>query len=68
MVGQISAGVDNAADRGLDARFGQPFGVANGHVLAATIAVMDQAGPMQRPPLVQRLFQRIEHKARMRGA
>jgi len=36
--------------------------------LAATIAVMDQAAPMQRPPLVQRLFQRIEHKARMRGA
>ena len=23
---------------------------------------------MQRPPLMQRLFQRIEHKARMRGA
>jgi hypothetical protein len=31
--------------------------------LAATIAVMDQPAPMQRPPLMQCLFQRIEYEA-----
>ena len=30
--------------------------------LAATIVVMDQAVLMQRPPLMQRLFQRVEYK------
>ena len=35
--------------------------------LASTIAMVDQAAPMQRAPLMQRLFQRVEHKTRMRG-
>ena len=39
----------------------------NTDILRPAIAVMDQAAPMQRPPLIQCLFQRIEHEACMRG-
>jgi hypothetical protein len=35
-------------------------------VLAAPIAVMDQAAPMNGAPIVERLFQGIENEARMR--
>ena len=55
--------VVEAADRGLDARFRQALGVANRHVLAAVVAMMNQVATMQRSPLMKRLFQRFEHKA-----
>jgi len=36
--------------------------------LASSIAMVNQAATMQWVPLMQRLFQRIEHKAYMRVA
>ena len=42
--------VANTADGRLDARFGQPLGVADGEILAASVAVMDDAlGAGARP-------------------
>ena len=35
------AGISDAANRGLDARFCQTLGVADGHVLPATVAVVE---------------------------
>jgi len=40
---RVVIAVADAANRGLDAGFPKPPGLANGDVLAATIAVMDQA-------------------------
>ena len=37
-------------------------------VLAAPVAVLDQAAAMQGPPVMQSLLQRVKHKPRMRRA
>jgi hypothetical protein len=34
--------------------------------LAASVAVMHEPTAMQRPPVMQSLFQRVEHEARVR--
>ena len=50
-------------ERLADAGIGQPFGVADGQVLAAAIGMMDQATALGRAPLGDGLVQRIENKA-----
>ena len=62
----VVVGVADAADRRLDAGLGQALGVFDRDVLAAPVAVMDEAAAMDGPPIMERLFQRIEHEARMR--
>jgi len=55
---RVVIAVANTADRGLNARFHQPLGLANGDILRPAIAVMDQTAAMQRPPLMQCLVRR----------
>jgi hypothetical protein len=57
--------VANASDRWLDARLGQPFGIANGHVLRAAVGMMNQPATFDGPPIMQCLVEGIEHKAGM---
>jgi hypothetical protein len=54
--------VTDAADRWFDARFGQTLGVSNGQILPATIRVMNQPAPLDRPSIMQGLFKSIENK------
>ena len=60
MRGIIEHGGANAADRRLDAGFGEAFGIFYRHVLRSAIAVMNQATAMNWPPIMQCLLQRVE--------
>jgi hypothetical protein len=53
--------VSHAADRWLDVGFGKAFGEFYGYVLRFTIAVMNQAAAMDRPTIVRRLLESIQH-------
>ena len=55
--------VANTSDRRLYPCFGEAFGVFDRYVLATPIAMVDEAAPMGRPALVDRLLQGIQHKA-----
>ena len=57
--------VANTADRRLDTRLGEAFGILNRDVLAAAVAVVDQSAAMDWPPIVDRLLEGVEHKAGM---
>ena len=59
----VVIGIADAADRGFDACFGKPLGVADRDILAAAIAVMHEPVSIKWTPLVERLFERIEYKA-----
>ena len=63
----VVVGVADAADRRLDAGLSQALGVLDRDVLAAPVAVMDEAAAMDRPPVMERLLQGIQHEAGMRG-
>ena len=54
--------VTDTADRWLNASFGQTLGVSNGQILPAAIRVMNQSALLDRPSIMQGLFQRIENK------
>ena len=54
--------VADAADRGLNASLGQPFGVADQDVLHSSVAVVHEP-TLDRPSLVQGLLQGIQYKA-----
>src|SRR5579863_1133046 len=58
----VVVAVADAADRRLQPGFDQPFGVFDRNVLHAAIAVVNQAAASDRPTLVERLLQRIEHE------
>ncbi len=58
--------VADAAYRRLNPSFKQSFRIFYRDVLAAPVAVMDQAAAMQGPPVMQSLLQRIKHEPRMR--
>ena len=62
----IVVAVADAAYRRLDTGFGQALGVFDRDVLGASIAVMHVPTAMARPPVMKRLFQRIEYEARVR--
>ena len=64
----IVIGISDAADRRLHASFSQALGVFDRDVLAAPVAMVHEPAAMNRPSIMQRLFQRIEHEARMRRA
>ena len=55
--------ITDAADRGVDARPGQPFGVSNRQVLATSVAVMDQLVSLGWCPLADGLIQGIQHES-----
>ena len=52
--------VVDAADGMFDPAFGEALGVADRNVLAAALAVKDEAAALRRPPVVERLLERIE--------
>ena len=60
---RIFVAVADAADRGLNACLGKPLGILDGEVLHTAIAVVDEAAAANRPSLMQRLLQRIQHEA-----
>ena len=62
----IVLGISDTADRRLDAGLSQALGVFDRDVLAASVAVMHEPTAMQWPPVMQSLFQRVEHEARVR--
>jgi len=54
--------IADAADGGLDAGLSQALGVANAHILGTSVGVMDGPTPADRLPLVECLFECIEHE------
>ena len=63
----VVVAVADAADGWFDAGLRQSFGVFNGDVLAAPVAVVNKASAVDGSPFVQRLLQCIEHEAGMGG-
>jgi hypothetical protein len=57
--------VADAAHQRLDAGFGQALGILYGHVLRPPVQVVNKLAA-NRPPLVQRLLERIQHEAGVR--
>ena len=58
--------ISQAAHLGFNPRLGVSFGVLNGHVLRAMVAMINQAIPF-RVSGIQRLLQRIEDEVRAHG-
>ena len=58
----VILGVPLASRRGLDARGSEPLGVANGEVLDASVAVMDQPFADPVPALPERLLQGLKRR------
>jgi hypothetical protein len=56
----IVIAVAHAANRRLDPGSGKALGVSDRYILAAAVAVRDQAAPMNRAPLVDSLLQCIQ--------
>ena len=61
----VVIGVADAADRGLDLGLGKTVGVAQREVLRPAVRMVHKLAA-DRPPLVQRLFQGIQHEAGVR--
>jgi hypothetical protein len=61
----VVVAVADTADRRLDTGLGQALGVLDRHVLRPTVAMTDQAAPIGRAAIVERLFQGIEDEAGM---
>ena len=64
----VVVAVADAANGRLDPGFRHALGVADRQILVASVAVVDQPAAMHGPPLVQRLFQRVEYEAGVRRA
>ena len=62
----VVVAVADASDGRLDSSFCQPLGIANGHVLNASIRVMHEASAMNGTPIMKSLLQGIEDKVSMR--
>jgi hypothetical protein len=56
----VVVGISHAADRRLDADLGQALGVFDRDVLAASVAVVDQAAATNGTPIMESLFQGID--------
>lgn len=56
----VVVAVADASDRGLNACFCQPLGIANGYVLNAPVRVMHETASMSGTPIIQSLLQSIE--------
>ena len=61
----VVVGVADAADGRLDPGLGKPLGVFDRQILAAAVAVMDEAALMSRPAVMNGLFEGIEDEAGM---
>src|SRR3712207_5821185 len=64
----IVVGIADAADRRLDAGFGEPVGVLDGNVLSPAVGVMDEAAAFGRPAVVERLLQGVQNEPGVGGA
>jgi len=60
--------VADAADGGIDAGLDQTLSIVNGNVLAAPVAMMNQAALMGRAALMDGLLEGIQHEFRPRFA
>jgi len=59
---RVVEGVADRADRGFDSGLGEPLGVANGEVLTATVAVMDQPRVPAGLAVVDGLLERVQRE------
>jgi hypothetical protein len=59
---RVVVGIASAADGALDARVGQPLGVANREILRAAVRVMNQPPSAVELTIVERLFEGIERE------
>ena len=59
--------VADAPDRRLDTRLRKSLGITNGHVLGASVGMMNQPAAMNGPPIMKRLVEGIENETRMSG-
>jgi hypothetical protein len=60
--------ITDAADRRLDAGFGQAVGILDRDVLTAAVTVVDEPAAMGRAALIQSLFKSIEDETGMSRA
>ena len=56
----VVIGAADTADGGLDAGFSQTLGVFDRDVLDAPVTMVDELIPLERPPVMERLLQRVE--------
>ena len=63
---RVVIAVADAADIGFNPGLKQPFRILYRDILAASVAVVDQAAAIQGPPVMQSLLQRIKHEPGMR--
>ena len=63
---RIVVGIADAPDRRLEPGVGLALGIFNRHILAAPVAMVDQAAAMVGPAFVQVPLKRIEDKGRLR--
>jgi len=61
----VVIGVTNTSDRRLDARFRQPFGIANGHILRSAVGMVNKPATVDGLPIMKRLVEGIENETRM---
>lgn len=64
---RIVVTVTNAADGGLDACLGQPFGVSDRQLLRFTVRMMDQPHGLDRAAFVGGVFEGIQNEPGMRS-
>jgi hypothetical protein len=62
---RVVIAIADAADRRLNAGFGQAFSILDCDVLTAAVAVVNEPAPMGRPALIQSLFKSIEDERGM---
>ncbi len=55
--------VASNATRWLDPGLGKALGILDREVLGAEVAVVDQAATLDRAPIIERLFESIQHEA-----
>lgn len=60
----VVVGIADASNRRLDARLRKPFGIANGHILRATVGMINQPATVNGPSIRECMIEGIEHKAR----
>lgn len=64
---RVALAVSTATDKALDTGLGQPFAIADAHVLRSPIRAMSQRTVTVKLAGVQRLLQRIEHEVFRHG-
>ncbi|MBP2449669.1 hypothetical protein JOH51_007177 [Rhizobium leguminosarum] len=64
----VVVGISDASDGGLDPDLCQSFRILDGHVLNASIRMMNKTAAVDGSPIVESLFQGIEYEAGLGGS